>query len=152
MVDLLVAGRSFAEAQEQTDWLLQNRPHDPETHVAISNLLAAKGEFGDAVLEMQKALNLAPSRWDWQLNLALLQVKNNQPDLAEAIFKKAIALNPSATDAMLFLGVYYQVRGRFADAEREFRDAIAADAKNPAPYGFLARFLVSQGKMDEAER
>ena len=63
---------------------------------------------------MQKAIALDPGDWSFYLNLALMQLRSNQPDAAEANFKKAIELNPKATDAHLMLANYYQVRSRLA--------------------------------------
>ena len=105
----------------------------------IANLLAARADFPAAIKEIQKAIALAPDRADSYTNLALLQMRINQPDAAEANFKKAVELNPKAMSAQLALGSYYQSRSRFAEAEQQFRRAIDADPKDADPRAALAR-------------
>ena len=74
--------------------------------------------------EIQKAIALDPGGWILYLELAILQLKTNQPDAAEASFKKVIELNPAATQAHLLLGSFYQSRSRFPEAEQQFHTAI----------------------------
>jgi cytochrome c-type biogenesis protein CcmH/NrfG len=50
---------------------------------------------------MQKALQLDPARSDSYLNLAMLQMRGQQWDAAEASFKKAVELNPKSANALL---------------------------------------------------
>jgi tetratricopeptide (TPR) repeat protein len=83
--------------------------------------------------------------------LALLQLKANQDEAAEANFKKVIELNPKETRARILLGSYYQSHSRPADAEQEFREAIAADPTDMAPREALAKFYLSERKMSDAE-
>ena len=115
------------------------------------SLLAAQARFPAAILEMQKAIALDPSDWDFYLNLALMQLRTSQAQAAEANFKKAIQLNPNAIDARLMLANYYQVRSRFTEAEQQLRDGMQADSKNPESATALARLYLAQGKKVEAE-
>ncbi len=131
MANLLIASRNFQQAQEQTDLLLQKQPNDPQTHFAVSSLLTAEGNLPAAIEEMQKAIALGASQWTSYLSLAFLQLKNNQPDAAEANFNKAVEVGSDATGAQLALGLYYQARGRFSEAEQQFRHAIGTDPKSP---------------------
>ena len=60
--NMLIAGRQFKEAQEQTDALLQKWPNDPQSQVTLSSLLAAQGNFSGAIDAMQKAISIAPNQ------------------------------------------------------------------------------------------
>ena len=131
LANLLILGRDFQQAQEQTDLLLQKRPNDPLVHSLVSSLLAGQGNLSGAMEEMQKAIALDPGRWGLHLELAMLQLRTNQPDAAEASFKKVIELNPAATQAHLLLGTFYQSRSRFAEAEQQFHNAMDMDPKSP---------------------
>ena len=64
-------------------------------HFVIASLLAVQANFPAAIVEMHKAIALDPTDWDLYLNLALMQMKNNETDAAEANFKKAVELNPN---------------------------------------------------------
>ena len=81
----------------------------------------------------------------------MLQLQANQPDAAEASFKKVIEVNPAATQAHLLLGTFYQSRSRFAEAEQQFRTAMDMDPKSPEARGALARLYLVEGKNAEAE-
>ena len=151
LANLLILGHNLAEAREQVDFLLKQRPNDPSIHSVDSNLLAAQGEVGAAIEEMRASIALDSGHWQFYLSLALLQVRDSQPDAAEASFQKVIALNPAAAQARLLLGSFYQSRSRNQDAEREFQEAIAVDQKSPEPRVALARLYLAEGKRAEAE-
>src|SRR3974390_2101340 len=89
LAKILIANGSFQQAQEQIDFLRQKQPNDSKTHFIFATLLAAQANYSEAIPEMQRAIALDPSNWDSYLNLALMQMKNNQADSAEANFKKA---------------------------------------------------------------
>jgi tetratricopeptide (TPR) repeat protein len=152
IANLLIADHEASKAKEHIDLLLQKDANDPQVHEAAANLLSAEADYSGAVQQMQKAIALAPNRWESYLNLGLLQMRTNQPDPAEVSFKKAVELSPSSMSAQLALGGYYQSRGRFTEAERQLRQAIAVDAKNPEPRAQLARLFLSEGKPSDAEQ
>jgi tetratricopeptide (TPR) repeat protein len=151
LANLLILGRRLREAQQLVDLLIPERPSDPAVHSALSNLLAAQGDVHGAIDEMQKTIALDPGRWQSYLSLALLEIRNNQYDAAEASFQKVIELHPTASGPRLLLGNYYQSRNRYADAEQQFQKAIDVDAKNPEPRAALARLYLAEGKKAEAE-
>jgi tetratricopeptide (TPR) repeat protein len=152
LANLLILGHNFAEAREQVDFLLKQRPNDPSIHSVDSSLLAAQGEVGAAIEEMRKSIALdSGRRWQFYLSLAFLQVRDAQPDAAEASFQKVIEVNPAAAQARLLLGSFYQSRNRNQDAEREFQEAIAVDQKSPEPRVALVRLYLAEGKRAEAE-
>jgi cellulose synthase operon protein C len=151
LANLLILGRDFKTAQQQTDWLLQQRPNDPAVHSLTSSLFAAQGNLPAAIDEVQKAIALDPARWEFHLELALLESKNNQPDKAEASFKEIITLNPAATQAYLLLGAFYQSNGRFTDAEAQFRKAIEVGPSSVEPRAAMVRLYLAEGKKSQAE-
>src|SRR5271167_4247852 len=93
LANLLILGHDLPQAQEQTDLLLQKLPNDPVVHSLVSSLLAGQGNLSGAIEEMRKAVALDPGRWVLHLQLAILQLRTNQPDAAEASFKRVIGLN-----------------------------------------------------------
>ena len=124
LANLLILGPRFQHAQEQTDLLLQKRPNDPVVHSTVSSLLTGQGDLSGAMAEIEKAIALNPGGWPLYLELAMLQLRTNQTDAAEASLKKVIELHPAATQAHLLLGTFYQSRSRFAEAEQQFHAAM----------------------------
>jgi tetratricopeptide (TPR) repeat protein len=100
---------------------------------------------------MQKAISLAPGRWEPYLGLALLQLKVNDLYSAEANLKKVTELNPKSMQPRLVLGNYYQSQRRFDEAEKQFREALALDPNSIDPRKALAALYMTEGRRAEAE-
>jgi len=151
LANLLIGGGDLVQAQEHTDFIRQRDPNNPEVHAAIANLLAAKQNIPAAIQEMQKAIVQALGRWELYQNLAILQMKADQSDAAEASFIKAAELNPKAADVQMALGSFYQSHQKMMDAQQHFEQAIADDRENPGPRAALAQLYIGLGKKDQAE-
>ncbi|MFZ0292844.1 MAG: tetratricopeptide repeat protein, partial [Candidatus Sulfotelmatobacter sp.] len=65
MAKLLIARGNLQQAQEQADTLLHDRPNDAQSHFIAANLLAAQTHFPAAMQEIQKAIALDQSDWDF---------------------------------------------------------------------------------------
>jgi len=142
---------SFKQAKAHLDILREKAPNNPETHEAWANYYTGLSNFTAAVQEMQQAITLDPSRSESYLTLALLQLRLNQPDLAESNLKKATEVDPKAMNAQLGLGGFYQSRNRLPEAEQQFRHAISVDPKSAGARAALVRILVQEGKKSEIE-
>jgi cellulose synthase operon protein C len=142
---------ALKQAKTNLDVLKDKQPNNPETHEAWANYYAALNNLPSAIQEAQQAITLAPGRSESYLLLALLQLRANQIDQAEANFKKAVETDPKAMNAQLALGGFYQGHNRLPEAEQQFRHAIDLDPKNPAPRAALVRLLMQEGKKDETE-
>ena len=142
---------ALKQAKTHLDLLRDKQPNSPETHEAWSNYYAAQNNLTAAIQEAQQTINLDPKRSESYLLLAMLQLRSNLNDQAEASFKKAVQADPTAMNAQLALGGFYQSHNREAEAEQQFRHAIGVDSKDPAPRAALVRLLMQQGKRQEAE-
>ena len=142
---------AFKQAKTHLDLLRDKQPNNPETHEAWANYYAAQNNLTAAIQEVQQTIALDPSRSESYLLLALLQLRSNMTDQAEASFKKAVQADPKAMNAQLALGGFYQSHNRLAEAEQQFRHGIDIDPKNSAPRAALVRLLMQEGKRDEAE-
>jgi len=157
LANLLLAAGQLEPAQVQIDQLVTDLPKDADVHLkadvylAKGNLLAAEQQFPSAIEELRNAIFQDPQRGDSYLNLALVQLRWNQPAAAEANFKKAIELTPNSVKPALALGGYYQSQQRFAEAEQQFLHASEIDRQDPDPRIALARLYLAQGKKTEAE-
>lgn len=139
----------ISQAKPHLDFLRDKQPDNPETHEAWSNYYAAQNKLGDAIQEAQQGITLDPNRSESYLQLALLEIRANQPDLAEANFKKGIAVDPKSLNAVLALGGFYQSHNRLGEAEQQFKQAIQIDPTNGVPRAALVRLLMQEGKKDE---
>jgi len=160
LANLLVTARNpdgspilemLKQAKTHLDLIRDKQPNDPETHEAWANYYAAQNNLGPALQEMQQAIALDPNRSESYLLLALLQLRSNLPDQAEANFKKAAEVDPKAMNAQLALGGFYQSRNRLPEAEQQYEHAIVVDQKNPGPRAALVRLLRQEGKNAEIE-
>jgi tetratricopeptide (TPR) repeat protein len=160
LANLLVSWRSpdgspnqdyLKQARTHLDILREKQPNNPDTYEAWSNYYAAENNLGAAMQEMQKGIAADPTRSESYLNLALLQLRSNLFDQAEANFKKAAETGPQAMNAQLALGGFYQSRNRLPEAEQQFKHAIDVDLKDPAPRAAYVRLLMAQGKKAETE-
>jgi tetratricopeptide (TPR) repeat protein len=141
----------LTNAKQHTDLLLEKRPNDPETHLALANLLNVEKQDDQAIAEVQKAIALAPNRGDSYLSLALMQTRARQFDSAEASYKKAIELNATAANPHIALAAFYVGRNRYPEAEQQVQTAISADPKDLDARTAMARLYIAQGKKDQAE-
>jgi tetratricopeptide (TPR) repeat protein len=137
------------QARVHLDLLHEKQPQNPEVFEAWADYYAADNNEGAAIQEMQKAIAADPNRSESYL--ALLQLRANLPDKAEANFKKAAALDPQAMNAQLALGGFYQSRNRKPEAEQQFKHAIELAPKNPSPREALVRLYMAEGNKAEAE-
>ena len=101
---------------------------------------------------MQKAIALDPSDWDLYLNLALMQMKNHQPDAAETNFKKAVELNPRAPTARLMLGTFTNHGAGTARRSKNFAMASRSSLRVSSHPAALARLYLAEHKSAEAEQ
>jgi tetratricopeptide (TPR) repeat protein len=142
---------AFKQAKTHLDLLRDKQPNNPETHEAWANYYAAQNNLTAAIQEVQQTIALDPSRSESYLLLALLQLRSNMTDQAEASFKKAVQADPKAMNAQLALGGFYQSHNRLPEAEQQFRHGIDINPKDSAPRAALVRLLMQEGKRDEAE-
>ncbi len=142
---------TLKQAKIHLDVLRANQPNNPETNEAWANYYAAQNNLTAAIQEMNQALAIAPGRSESYLLLALLELRANRPDQAEANFKKATEADPKAMNAQLALGGFYQSHNRLPEAEQQYQHAVGLEPKNPAPRAALVRLFMQEGKKDEAE-
>lgn len=146
-----VSQDALKQAKPHLDLLREKVPNNPETHEAWANYFAAQNDFAAATQEAQQAISLDPSRSESYLLLAILQIRSNLPDKAEASLKKAVETDPKSLNAQLALGGFYQSHNRLADAEQQFRHAVDVDPKSPEPRAALVRVLIQENKRDGIE-
>lgn len=144
--ELLFAAGKIDDAYKQANAVLTKHPNDADVHALLSAVDERKGDQAKALAEIRRALDIAPNRSEFYDNLALLQRRDpSQVSLAEANFKKAVALDPKSVDAELLLSGFYLDTNRIPEAEKAARDAVITDPKNVAARSALAQVFVKEG-------
>ena len=141
----------LTNAKQHTDLLLAEQPNDPDTHLAVANLLSAQQKYPEAITEIEKAIALGPNKGDSYLSLALVETKAGKFDAAEANFNKAVDLKATVADPRMALVAFYRFRDRYPEAEQEIRKVISSDPKNLNARASMAELYVAEDKQKEAE-
>jgi len=121
-----------AQLETQTDFrptlqllrsLALNSPDEPAIRARLAELLVSYGEFGEAAEDLQRAVQLEPTRGDLNYNLALAQFKAGRLDDALSSAEKCQAIGDSA-DLQDLLGDIEEARGDYLAAIRRYQAAV----------------------------
>ena len=126
---------------------------NPECFICHTNYgkeLLEAGRTDEAVVHLERSLEIRPDALPTLLNLARLEEGRGRLGKAEEHLKAALRLEPADTEVRVHLATVYAKSGRVADAEREFREAL----KVPSNAAFLAHnglgvVLVRTGRVEE---
>jgi len=117
----------------------------------FSGVLAhQQGQTDDAVALIERSLELAPERADWQSNLGIVLQDRLRLDEAATAYRRAIALDPNHANAHSNLGVVLRAQGEVDEAEAAYRAAIRIDPEHLDAYHNLGVLLNAQQRPREA--
>ena len=108
------------------------------------------GRIEDAIVEHEKALELAPDMVLAHANLIILYGKTKQPQKAEEHFRAAVRLNPDHADSYYNYGVLLFNQRKYVEAEEMFRKAVEANPFHSQAFDNLGVLREQQGRLDEA--
>ena len=150
--NLLIAAGKTDEAQGQGDAVLAAQPNNADAHALLSAVAARRGQKDQALIEIQRALQIDPDRAAFHEDLALLQSGDpSQSGSVEDELKKAVALDPKSVNAKLLLAEFYAKNSRWSDAEKTGWDAVATDPKSLAARENVASIILKEGDRARAE-
>jgi Flp pilus assembly protein TadD len=92
--------------------------------------LLKDGKFEEAVAELQKAADAAPTSAVIQSNLAYAYDRQGKTEEAVAAYRKALELDPKNTIVRNNLANLYSKQGLYEDAAREYEDLVQRDPGN----------------------
>ena len=92
--------------------------------------LLKDGKFEEAVVELQKAADAAPTSAVIQSNLAYAYDRQGRTEEAVAAYRKALELDPKNTVVRNNLANLYSKQGLYEDAAREYEDLVQRDPGN----------------------
>jgi Flp pilus assembly protein TadD len=97
---------------------------------ARGTALLKDGKFEEAVAELQKAADAAPTSAVIQSNLAYAYDRQGRTEEAVAAYRKALELDPKNTIVRNNLANLYSKQGQYEDAAREYEDLVQRDPGN----------------------
>ena len=126
---------------------------DPEIHLGLGSLAAARGDAAGAVAAYRQALTLDPGFAMAHYNLANLYLRGGEGALAEEHYLRYLERLPDSAAAANNLAKVYEMRGRYHEAERLYRRAIANAGDSKALYQKnYARLLERDDRWDDASK
>jgi len=115
--------------------------------------LLKDGKFEEAVAELQKAADAAPTSAVVQSNLAYAYDRQGRTEEAVAAYRKALELDPKNTIVRNNLANLYSKQGLYEDAAREYEDLVQRDPGNTTAKANLDAMVknktVSQERKDQ---
>jgi len=138
--------------------LVSNWPisHDPPpaalTYYSLGVELAAGARHEEALVQLERALSIAPRYAAAHLQSGHVRFRMLQPELAAEQYRRVLELNPDDPDAHAGLAILAAARGEREVAYAHNRAALAADVDHEDALINLAGLLVTEGRMAEATR
>ena len=131
----LMQGDAGAAEKALRGALKSGNQGDALLHMRLGMALGAQGRAQEAIVELRRALAIAPGNADVALNLANALAESAQTAEAEKWLRRVIEVQPNHADARFNLGTLYIGLGRLDEAATEFRALLrqypdSADAHN----------------------
>ncbi len=122
-------GEAAVRAEQARAEALTKRILDGEQAFQRGEAALRSGQFGVAILELTRAVELSPDEGDYRAALAWAQFcaapdKHALAPQTRAALEQAIAASPNALNARFLLGRVERILGRDADALRHFQDVL----------------------------
>ena len=111
-----------------------------------------RGQFDQAILELEKALKNDPFSAETYNNLATAYMQKGQMDKAEELLNTSLQISPNHRVAFLNLGLLNLTRGRYDAAADYLERALEQAPNDPSPRNNLAVALMRIGRYDEARK
>jgi tetratricopeptide (TPR) repeat protein len=126
--------------------------HDQQIHILKERLqqLTRRHNLTDSIYTATAADRLLPQNYRSQNRLALMYIESGQHLVAEAYFKKALAINPFNIYSHNNIGSLYMSAGKFAEAEKHFYSALKLADNYADAYFNLGICAGKQNNKDEA--
>lgn len=177
LAQLFARRSALAEQLEPANRAIKLNSSNPEAHYARAKLLAESGDFSNSIKAYERAVTLRPDDYALWLELGLARDRSGDADGAISAFREAVSRAPFYTQPHWQLGNTLYRSGRKDEAVKELAMAassnprLAAQAlmllwpalnndiqamdritapRTPAMNLALARFLVNQGKTEDA--
>ena len=131
---------------------VRKEPLSGRAHANLGMSYAEKKEIGYAIVEYQKAIELAPNIKYSHYALGSIYSKLNLFELAIYEYNKTVELDQWYYRAWNNIGMTYWKMGELDKAIDNFKRALAINPDYVLPYFNIGRIYEQQGRIDEAYR
>ncbi len=147
------AGRPelIGEAERLAKETLDKDGNHIEGHILMGGIYFARKETDKAFAELNRAIELNPSRVESYLSMARFYIVTNERDKAEELFKRSINLNPNSPLAHSEYGKFLVQGNRLQEAEASLLKAVEVGPTDRNARFVLASFYLVNRQLDKAE-
>jgi len=121
-----------------------------EGHTCLGNVYRSRGQYDEALREIQQAIALDPNNVLSVLALGDTYDKLDKYPEAETAFKRAIALSPNYWAVYNWAGFFYYGRTKYSEAEAMFRQAANLAPGNQRVFDNLGAMYLLEGRYQDA--
>ena len=116
-VDLEMQTKFFERARTEMEQLNEDQPNDARLRLFIASFLNRFGFYDDAIVQLEKALELSPGKQVIHFELGTAYINKGETDKAFEVFETAYNLEPNFRDARFIYatGALYAGRVEVAD-------------------------------------
>ncbi len=134
---------------EVGEYLARITPNVAKTHDDLGKTYVRQGQYGQAIAEHQKAVELDPEFARAYTHLGIAYSLSGDLERAIEFHLKAIRIDPEMAQAHFNLGVDYFRVGKLLEAERAFKRSIEVDSQYIRAYKALSQVYRKQKNKSE---
>jgi len=149
---LLTVNREHVFSSDFTLWsdTVKASPLSSTAYCNLGFALGERGQLDEAIISLQKALELNPNYDVAHNDLGLSLLKKGRPDEATAHFLRALEINPNYASARCNLGSDFLRQGQVGQAIAEFQTALKLAPNYAEAHYNLGTALLREGQLDQA--
>lgn len=130
--------------------ILEESPDSVAAHVLNGEALDGLGRTPEAIVEFQRALQLAPQEPNLNFGLGYLYWRDHKYDEATKAFQSELSIDPKNAQAVLYLGDIAQKKGDFAAAVPLLHQALQMNKDLRLAYMDLGNIYIEQKRDPDA--
>jgi tetratricopeptide (TPR) repeat protein len=144
--------RAWVYESEETLWTdtLASNPNSWAGHNELGIALFGNGQVDEAIVEYQKALEIAPDYLVAHYNLGNALLQKGQVDEAIVQYQKALKIAPDFTEVHINLGNALLKKGQMDEAIIQYQSFLEINPNNALAHSNLGVALFQKGQVDEA--
>jgi putative PEP-CTERM system TPR-repeat lipoprotein len=151
LVLIHIREKQFDKAINVATTMVEKQPDNPVPHNLLSAAYLGKGDKRKAREQLEKALQVDPTFITAQLNLAKLDIQENQLKAARGHYDEVLAIQKGSLEAMLGIAQMEDRAGRTGSAIEWVQKAHNANPEAIQPAVLLAGHNVAKGNILKAQ-
>ena len=154
----MTLGIAYLQAGDPTKaepWLrrvVEARASDPDALYQYGKALGLLGKLPEALENLKKARELASSRTEIGLELAITYERNKNDTEAGKLYDELVARDDATIEARAHAGKFYVRTKQIAKASEQGTKIVAADPQHAAGHFLKGEGMMVQGRVDDARR